>query len=101
MILTVAALLFLGGMALFVLGNVMGYHGIAVIGGVIVFGVGVMALGDGLEVESGEVQTSTNNTTVVETQYSPVNTPQHLSLGFLVSLAGGVLVLRSLNEMGE
>lgn len=102
MILTIAASLTLCGFLAFVLGNLLGHHGVAVIGGVLVVGVGAMVATGGLEHRSGEVRTTTeNNATVVEYQYAQADLPARLPLGYLLMLLGSVFVLRGLNSAPE
>jgi len=100
MILPVAAFLLAVGVLAFAGGHVLGYKGIAVIGGVLVFAVGVMMLGGtGLEKKTGERTVQVDeNTTTVSYEYQPVNTPTTLSFGFLFSVLGGALTLHALNE---
>jgi len=98
-ILIVAAFLAALGIGLWVLGYLVDMQAVTTIGGVIVFGVGVMLLSRGLSVPSGVTKTVVDNsTTVVQTQYRAVDLPTHLSLGFLVSITGGVLTLRGISQ---
>ena len=104
MLLTPAAFLVLSGFVLFVIGNVRGYTGVAVIGGVLIVGVGASVVDTGLRYESGEERIITNesaNETVVsvDKQYQHTQTPINLPLGLLVMVAGGLLSIQSLNEV--
>ncbi len=99
MILTAAVFLTALGFVTFVVGNLLGYQEIALIGGVLIFGVGFAVSVDGVSVESGEVKTEVDNSTIeVEHQYQQMNTPDSLPVGLLVMLVGGTLSLRALNE---
>jgi hypothetical protein len=100
MILTVAGFLILVGGAAFAGGILGGYKGIATIGGVLVFLVGVMALGGpGLEKRVGEDRVQVDsNTTQVQYEYSRVSTPTTLSFGFLFSMLGGAMTLHAMAE---
>jgi hypothetical protein len=97
------------GFFAFVAGQVLDMAGVAVIGAVIVVGVGAMVTGTGLEYRDGERVDKEfggeNNSTVVgETvvpTYTQLDTPQHLSLGMLWLLLGGTLTLRGINRAGE
>lgn len=102
MILSVAAALVTLGFLGWILGTIFGYHGIAVIGATIVVGAGAMAMSDGLAYKNGEVETTVNNSTVETTnQYEQLDTPTHLPLASLITLLGGVMLLRSLDSFGD
>ncbi|RDZ65968.1 hypothetical protein C5B90_06370 [Haloferax sp. Atlit-12N] len=99
MLLTVFALLLALSIGVFIVGYVTGYHEIALIGAVIVFGVGVMVTGTTLEYQSGKTEVAVDaNETQINYDYTPVETPTRLPLGSLVMLTGGALVLRSLDS---
>lgn len=101
MILTTAALLTAFGFVAWISGLVLDYPGIAVIGGVLVVGVGAMVMESGLEYRDGEVRNNTSADTVEITHtYEKVPTPQHLSMGVLTLLLGGVMSLQSINRFG-
>jgi hypothetical protein len=101
MLATTAALLMGVGFVAFVLGAVFQYQGVAVIGAVLILGVGAVVTVSGVEHRSGEVVTTQpDNSTVHDFQYERTETPQNLSLGTLLMLLGGVLALRSLNDIG-
>lgn len=102
MILSVFLGLLAVGFVTWMLGVVFGWPGIATIGGAIVVGVGAMVIAGGLEYQSGQVRDhdNTTNTTVITQTYSPVSMPEQYSLGFLVTLLGGVAILRSLDYAG-
>lgn len=98
MILTVALFLCALALGLFVIGQLSSYTAVAVIGAVMLLGVGVMITGTGLEYKSGQTVEEISNTTTEHTnQYTTVELPQRLPLGFLIMLAGGVLTLRAFN----
>lgn len=98
MILTVGAALTLFGFLAFIVGSVLDMQGVATIGGVIVFGVGLMA-SDGIQHKAGETKVQVDeSTTRVEPVYRPIDTPQNLSLSLLVMLAGGAMTLRAIGE---
>jgi len=103
-ILVTATLLVLFGFLAFILGNVRGYTAIAVVGGVIVVGVGASVAQTGLEHKTGErkvIQNETANRTTVEVnaEHQPVDLPLNLPVGFLILLTGALLCLHSLNEV--
>lgn len=104
MILKVAAFLLAVGFTAFIVGTIFGYKGVTVIGAMLVFVVGVLALSGGtgpggLEYKSGVQKVETDsNTTDVTHQYQRVETPSQLSFGFLFSLLGGALVLQGMNQ---
>jgi hypothetical protein len=105
MILQTAALLLALGVGVFVLGAALGFKEVAVIGAVIVVGVGAIVGVSGLQYRDGTettaVTNSTTNTTVETTEfvYERTDTPTHLPLGTLVMLLGGLLTLRGLNDV--
>lgn len=101
MILTTAAFLTLLGMGTWIVGHLYGYQGIATIGAVIMVGVGAAAMIDGLETESGEERVEIDNsTTAVTTTYEPIGTASSFPTGLLLTLLGGVMVMRSLEGSG-
>jgi hypothetical protein len=100
MILATAAFLTLLGGAAFVLGAARGYAGVAVIGAVVILGVGSMVVVDGLAYKSGErVERIDNSTTVHTNTYRQIDTPTRLPLGALVMLIGGLLAIQGLNDV--
>lgn len=98
------SILVLLGFVLFAIGNVTDYTGVAVIGGVIIVGVGaMMTTQGGLEYRAGQQETIVNeseNKTVVEVEptYQQVQLPINLPLGFLTMLAGALLAFQPLAE---
>lgn len=86
--------------ATFILGWVTGYHELAVIGAVIVFGLGAGVTAEGLEVESGEVEIEENGTVTTETQYSDVGLSTSIPFGTLLMFVGASMLLRSLDNLG-
>lgn len=99
-----ASVLVLFGFFLFGAGYVADSPGIAVIGGIIVVGVGAaITVGGGVYEQTGEREVITNETanrTVVETtpQYQAVDLPINLPLGFLTMLGGALLSFQPLAE---
>jgi hypothetical protein len=90
------------GLALFILGAVRDYKGVATIGAIMVVGVGAIVTTSGLEYQTGVVvMNETANKTVRDFQYGQTSTPRNLPLGGLIMAAGGVLVLRALNDIAE
>lgn len=104
MILTIAAFLSTLGFAGWIAGHVFSYHGVAFLGAVLVVGVGAWIMVDGLEHQSGTVETVDNatNETTTERTYDTVQSPlQNYDIGALVLLFGGVLGLRSIAAFQE
>lgn len=102
MILSVAAALVSLGFIGWILGSIFNYHGIAVIGATIIVGAGAMAMTDGLAYKTGEVEETVDNSTVKTTnQYQQLDTPTNLPLASLITLLGGVMLLRSLDSFGD
>lgn len=102
MILTTAAFFSALGLAVWLLGELRDYRGIAVIGAILLIGVGSAAMIGGLEVQTGEIATELNNSTVeTEHQYSPIGTTTSFPTGMVLTLLGGAMALRSLDpEVG-
>jgi hypothetical protein len=68
---------------------------VAVIGAVLIVGVGAMFTTQGLSYADGKtVETVDTNTTRHITDYERVDLPTRLPFGFLVMLVGSVLALR-------
>lgn len=102
MLLTIAAVLTVFGLLLFAAGEVFGYQAVAVIGAVVILGVGGSIVTGGLEHRTGQVETQISaNETVVDYQTEPVQTQSQFPLGVLVMLAGGVAALRALDPGGS
>jgi len=102
MIITVAAFLTTLGFAGFVVGSVFEMREVAVIGGVLIVGVGAMVTQNGLSHRSGEVtQNVSADTSATEYEYQRVETQTQLPLGTMWMLLGGALVLRSLTRLSE
>lgn len=102
MILTVAAFLSALGLVTWVLGYYLRFTGMAVIGAVLLLGVGAMVMIDGLEHSSGEIETQADDGTIErQTIYDQVDTGQSFPLGALLTILAGVLVMRSLNQQAE
>lgn len=101
LVLTVAGFLTTVGFVAWILGYLFNLTGVAVIGGVLVFGVGVMVTSDGLAYKTGETHVAGNdNVTEIENEYQNVQTPTRMPLGILVMLLGGALVLHSIENAG-
>lgn len=105
MVLTLTTATFFGalGITAWLIGWVFEYQGIAVIGAVIVVGLGAGILQGGVYQQTGQtrvINNSTANTTVtVDYQYEQVGTPERLPFGALVVLLGGLGVLQSFNRI--
>lgn len=99
-----AAAVVLFGFFMFVAGSIGDYPAIAVIGGVIVVGVGAgITLQGSLDHKVGEREVITNETdnrTVVDHEpiYEPIDLPSGLPLGFLTMLGGALLAFQPLAE---
>ena len=82
---------------MWLIGELQGYTGIGTIGAVLMVGVGAAAMVDGLQVESGQIETELDDgTTEIETTYDDVGTTTSFPLGMLLTVLGGVMVARSL-----
>lgn len=103
MILTTSVFLTGLGMAAWIAGFVLDMPGVAAIGGVLVVGVGAMVMVDGLQHRDGKTETvnDTTNTTTVQYDYKQVNTLSSFPLGAMLTLMGGVQVLRSMDNTTE
>ena len=98
MILSTAVFLTTLGFGAWILGTFWGYQGIAAIGAIFVVGVGTAAMVDGVETQTGEVETQTDaNTTAIDYAYEPIGTTQSFPLGLLTTLLGGAMIGRTLN----
>lgn len=100
MILTVFIAISTLGFAGWIAGTILNMPGIAAIGGVLVVGAGGMVLVDGLQHQDGRIEATnaTTNETVVTKTYDTVETLPSFSLGSLVTLLGGVQVIRALDN---
>jgi hypothetical protein len=102
MLLSIAAVLTIFGLLLFATGEVFSYQAVAVIGAVVILGVGGSIVTGGLEHRTGEVETQiSENETVTDYETSPVQTQSQFPLALLVMLAGGVAALRALDSGGS
>lgn len=98
MLLVPALALSLFGLVVWGVGLQMGYKGIAVIGAVLVVGVGVSVLDTGLQQRAGTIEHNVNSsTTEVSVQNEPVPLTSAFNTGLIWSLLGGVLVLQALS----
>lgn len=102
MILTVAAFLSAFGLIVWAVGYYLQFTGMAALGALLVLGVGSMVMIDGLEHEAGEIETTAENGDVTrQTIYEPVETRESFSLGAIVTILSGVMLLRALNQQAE
>jgi len=86
------------GLAVWGLGLQMGYRGVAVLGGVIVVGVGTSILLSGLQTQVGTIEETVNSShTIISTQTKPVTLISSFDAGLVWSLLGSVLVLQGIN----
>lgn len=89
------------GLVLWIVGSVLDYVGIAMIGAVLILGTGAIVADSGIEYKIGETRINeTADTTEIQYDFSEQNTPEQLSLGGLWMLAGGLLMLQKLGETG-
>lgn len=102
MLLTTALLFSALGFACWVGGVVLDQPEVAVIGGILVVGMGAMVANGGLEYRDGQIETTDpdTNTTTVEHTYSTAETPQQLSFAALIMILGGVITIQSINRFG-
>lgn len=109
MILQTAAFLSAVGFVLWIVGLLLDYHAISIIGAALFVGVGAMIAANGLFYKAGEERsfsyTNTSNVTVtdnitIDHTYEQVSTPQQLSLGTLLALVGGLMATRTLDMEG-
>lgn len=99
MLWTLAGFLTALGLVLWIVGSVLDYVGIAVIGAALVLGTGAMVTDTGLEYRTGETRINeTADQTSVQYEFSQTDTPQQLSLGGLWMLVGGLLMIQKLGE---
>lgn len=99
MIWYVSVALFVVGLVVWLAGASRGQVGIAVIGAILVLGVGGTVVVDGLEVEAGQIETVDNNTTTVEPTYQTAQIAEVLPLGSVVLILGGVMLIQALTEV--
>lgn len=96
MILQTAAFLSLLGTGMWLIGELQDYQGVATIGAVLMVGVGTAAMVDGIQTQTGEIETTIDaDTTEVEHQYSNLGTTTSFPLGLLLTLLGGVMTGRA------
>lgn len=100
MLLSTAAFLTAAGFIAWAGGQTAGYPAIAVIGAILVLGVGASVADGGLERQSGviERENTTANETIKEYQFEQAQLSDQLPLGFLLTLLGGVGTLHALNR---
>jgi len=98
MLLATALALSLFGLVVWAAGLQFGYTGVAVLGAVLVVGVGASVLGTGLQQRAGTVEQSPNSTTtVISVQTAPVTFVSSFNAGLIWTLLGGVLTLQATN----
>jgi len=98
MILSTAVFLITLGFGAWILGTIWEFQGIAAIGAILVVGVGAGAMIDGIDTQTGEIETQTDaNTTAIEYDYESIGTTQSFPVGLLVTLLGGAMTGRTLN----
>lgn len=100
MLLQTAAFFSALGFVTWVVGELFDYPEVIAIGAVIIVGFGIMLGAGGVEQRVGTVEetNATTNTTTIEPQYETVSTPDRLPFSELITLLGGVGMLRSLNK---
>lgn len=97
MILSTAAFLSALGTAMWLIGQLNNYQGIATIGAILMVGVGAAAMVDGIQTESGEIETELSDGSVeIETQYTDIGTTTSFPLGMLLTLLGGTMTARAI-----
>lgn len=102
MILTTFIAIFAIGLATFALGSIISRPDIAVVGAVIILGVGGVALVEGIVVQTGEtIEETENNVTIVQDTYSDISTLTSFRFEFVVLLLGALMVFKSLEELSE
>jgi hypothetical protein len=101
-VLVVTAAFLMGvGFVSFLVGAVFQYQSVAVIGAVLILGVGAIVTVSGVEYRSGQIdKPGPDNSTVTEFTYDRTDTPTNLPLGTLIMLLGGVLSLRGIYNVG-
>lgn len=99
MILSTAVFLTGLGVVVWALAEVFSYRGIAVLGAVLVVGVGTAVMVGGLEYQAGETQIETDggNTTEIEYEYQEIGTTSSFPTGMILTLLGGTMMLRSID----
>jgi hypothetical protein len=101
MMLVPALLLSIFGLAVWTAGIVLEYRGIAVLGGVVVVGVGTSILLTGLEQQVGTVEQTVNSShTIISAQTEPVTLISSFDAGLVWSLLGSVLTLQGIHSEG-
>lgn len=118
MLIEIAALIGVAGFGVWTIGVALDYPGVALLGGVMVVGLGATVVDSGLTYQDGHVehlnQTSlsenetadnstsmTNATTSVEPRYSQVPQTQNFSIGLILLLIGGLTSLQSINQFAN
>lgn len=86
------------GLAVWLVGIVGNYKGLAALGAVLVVGVGGMVLTGGLQQEAGSIERQVNSTTTEKIpQYEPIDLLPQTPTGAVWMLIGGVMLLQGLN----
>jgi len=98
MLLTPALAISALGLLIWAVGLRMGFKGIAVIGAVLVVGVGATVLTTGLQHEAGKTEEQINSsTTTISVQTEPVQLISSFDAGLVLSLLGGAMTLQGLS----
>jgi hypothetical protein len=95
---TFTALGFLG----WILGIVLDMPGVAMLGAILVVGVGGMVMTDGLQVRDGQVERNvSSDETEIDYTYSEFEPMDRWPVGELWLLLGGIMALRSLSGVSD
>ena len=91
------------GLAGFVVGTIFDRPDIAMIGAVLILGIGGVGLVEDVEVRTGEVETVNNstNTTTTEYQHEPIAGLSSFPIELVVMLMGAVMTFSSIEKFGE
>lgn len=97
MMLETAAIIGGFGVALFVLGFAFERPELAMLGAIVIIGVGASGMGDGFEVKVGEVETTNDDTgeTDVENVYEETGMHERFPIGSVVMIIGAVMLMTS------
>lgn len=103
MILQTTALLLALGLVVFVLGHFTGNPGLAMIGAIIVIGVGATGMVDGIEVRDGQVETvnETTNETMIEYTYRPIGSVSGFPVPEVITILGAVGLISGAGRASE
>jgi hypothetical protein len=102
MILQTATLLLAVGFAAFIVGHISGHPGVAMIGAIVIIGVGATAMTGGIQHQDGTTEyTNAQNETVTERTYSDISTMSEFPVGVMLMGLGAVLLLTSTGQASE